>query len=145
MGGDIATVLAVSAAVVLVAVLAVWLISIAVGDVSIIDSFWPIGFVLVAVAAFVVTDGDLTRKAVLLVVTAIWGLRLGGYLFWRWRRTGPDRRYVAMLKRVPGNPHLWALRKVFLLQGALLWVVSLPLQLGQVYPKPDGLTALGVA
>ena len=33
----------------------------------------------------------------LLTLCAVWGLRLGLYLLWRWRKYGPDRRYGAML------------------------------------------------
>lgn len=50
-----------------------------------------------------------------------------------------------MLRNAPGNRHLFTLQRVFLLQGALLWVVSLPLQLGQWYASPAGLQPLGFA
>ena len=38
-----------------------------------------------------------------------------------------------MMRHAKGNPHVFTLTKVFLLQGALQWVVSMPLQLGQRY------------
>jgi len=93
---------------------------------------------------YVSAGGDDTRRAWLAGLTTLWGVRLGGYLLWRWRRNGPDRRYVNMMRHAPGNVHVFTLKKVFLLQGVLLWVVSLPLQLGERYPTPHGLTALGV-
>ena len=37
---------------------------------------------------------------------------------------------------------MFTLTKVFLLQGALQWVVSLPLQLGLRYDAPEGLRPL---
>jgi len=41
-----------------------------------------------------------------------------------------------MVARAPGNPHLYALRMVYLLQGALVWLVSLPVQAAQYLPGP---------
>jgi steroid 5-alpha reductase family enzyme len=129
-------------AIVMAAMLLLWLLSIALKDVSFIDIFWAGGLVLVAVATFVQADGARSRKLLLLALTAAWGLRLAGYLFWRWRRDGPDKRYVAMIAKAKGNPHLMTLRQVFLLQGVLLWTVSLPVQLGQAATEPAALGPL---
>ena len=108
-----------------------WLLSISVGDVSFIDSFWAFGFVVVAVATFWYQGMPYSPHTLaLLCVSALWGVRLGVFLLLRWRRDGPDPRYVRMIEKASGNPHLFTLRSVFLLQGAMLWTVSLPLQLG---------------
>ncbi|GGE41657.1 membrane protein [Marinicauda pacifica] len=139
-------VLATNFAVLIAAMVLLWLLSIALKDVSFIDSFWAFGFVLVALVTYAMTPaGDEGRKALLLALTAVWGLRLGGYLLWRWRKEGADKRYVALLDRAKGNKHLFALVNVFLLQGVLLWVVSLPVQLGQVPATPPALGILAVA
>jgi steroid 5-alpha reductase family enzyme len=119
--------------------LVLWLISIALKDVSFVDSFWPLGFVVIAASTYGMTGGGTERRQLLLVLTAIWGARLGSYLFFRWRREGPDGRYVALLQRSAGNVHIQSLVKVFLLQGIMLWLVSLPVQLGQV--QLDGVAA----
>ena len=119
-------------------VLLLWLIAIRIGDPSFVDAFWGAGFVVVAWVAFALTDPGPARRPLLVAVTTVWGLRLGSYLLWRWRRNGPDRRYVAMLRHAE-NPKRFMLTKVFLLQGALMWVVSLPLQLGPVYEEPAAL------
>jgi steroid 5-alpha reductase family enzyme len=122
-----------------------WLISIALKDVSFIDSFWAYGMVIVAATSYGLADGVPQRQQLLLVLTAIWGLRLGTYLFLRWRREGADRRYVALLSKAPGNPHVFSLTKVFLLQGVLLWLVTLPVQLGQLAQSPAVLGPLAYA
>lgn len=122
-----------------------WLVSVGRGDPSFVDAWWPIGFVVVAWVSLALGRGDAVRSGILAGATTVWGLRLGSHLFRRWRRNGPDRRYVSMLRHAPGNPHLFTLRKVFLLQGALLWIVSLPLQLGQWDGRREGVTALGWA
>ena len=128
---DIAYVLGTNFAVLMGTMLVLWLISMPLKDVSFIDSFWALGFVLVAWVTFAITaTGDPDRKMLMLGLTTVWGLRLGGYIFWRWRKEGPDKRYVALLSKAPGNVHVFTLTKVFLLQGVLLWVVSLPVQFG---------------
>ncbi|MDA8961754.1 DUF1295 domain-containing protein [Congregibacter sp.] len=126
--------------------LALWLLSIALGDVSFIDSFWAIGFVVVAVASFAYLGMQETLHShVLLLITAVWGLRLGVFLFLRWRRDGADPRYVRMVEKASGNPHLFTLKSVFLVQGVMLWVVSLPVQLGIFYDSGFSLQALAFA
>lgn len=125
------------------AMLLLWLLSIALGDVSFIDSFWAFGFVLVAGASFWQQGAQATAHSLaLLVVTALWGLRLGGYLLLRWRREGADPRYERMLEKAGGNRHLFSLRAVFLLQGLMLWTVSLPVQLGPLADHGGPLTPL---
>ena len=100
-------------------------------DPSYIDAIWGSGFVVLAVSSFLQGDGDDTRKALLLGLTALWGIRLSTYLLLRWRRQGPDPRYVKMLGPDPAPVKIWA--RVFLLQAVILTVVAVPVQLGQVY------------
>lgn len=119
-----------------------WLISIPLGDVSFVDSFWAAGFIVVAGATYAMTGGGTDRRQLILVITTVWGARLATYLFLRWRREGPDGRYVALLKKAPGNVHLTSLKKVFLTQGPILWIVSLPIQLGQFQAEPLSLGPL---
>lgn len=111
-----------------------WLLSILLGDVSFIDSFWAFGFVVVAVAtyfAFLPAPRGVASQ-LLLVLTAIWGARLGTYLFLRWRRDGADPRYLRMIEKASGNPHLFTLTSVFLLQGLMMAFISMPIQLGML-------------
>lgn len=117
----------------LTCMVALWLFSISLGDVSFIDSFWAFGFVIVAAASYwQLGMADTPHTQALLLVTAIWGVRLGVFLFLRWRRDGADPRYVRMIEKATGNPHMFTLRAVFLLQGVMLWTVSLPVQLGML-------------
>lgn len=121
----------------LTCMVALWLLSILLGDVSFVDSFWAFGFVIVAASSAWQTGGsDAVGSLLLLVITAVWGVRLGLFLLLRWRRDGADPRYVRMLEKARGNRHLFSLRAVFLLQGVMLWTVSLPVQLGML--RDDG-------
>ncbi|MGZ6826521.1 MAG: DUF1295 domain-containing protein [Mycobacteriales bacterium] len=102
-------------------------------DPSYIDGLWGLGFILLAVSSALQTSGDGGHKALLVGLTALWGLRLSVYLFRRWRRNGPDERYQKMLARNTGSDAVFLLTRVFLTQAVLLTVVALPVQLGQVY------------
>jgi steroid 5-alpha reductase family enzyme len=127
---------------------ALWLLSLALRNASIADIFWGPGFVLIAALTFFWTNGGGSpRSWLLLGMVGLWGLRLGAYLLWRNAGHGEDPRYVAM-RRHWGARFWWvSLFSVFILQGAFLWIVSLPVQLGQVARGgPFGaLDALGLA
>jgi steroid 5-alpha reductase family enzyme len=133
---EVAQILTANFVILIACMVLLWLISIPLRDVSFVDSFWAAGFIVVAGSTYAMTGGGTDRRQWLFLITAVWGARLAMYLILRWRREGPDGRYVALLKKAPGNVHLFSLRKVFLLQAPLLWVVSLPLQLGQIEAEP---------
>jgi steroid 5-alpha reductase family enzyme len=121
---------AASAAVVLVALLVVWGVGVRMRDMSIIDIFWGPGFVLVALVTLVVGDAPFDRRRLLAVLVGLWGVRLGAYLARRNLGHGEDARYQAMRRHVGDGFHRWALLHVFGMQGLVLTVVSLPVQLG---------------
>lgn len=112
---------------ILVMMLILWLISLRLGDVSFIDAFWAFGFVIIASICWFLGVRH-SISGLLLVLTSLWGLRLGMHLFRRWRAHGADPRYTAMIARARMAPALYTLLLVFLTQGLLIWVVSLPLQ-----------------
>jgi steroid 5-alpha reductase family enzyme len=120
-----------AAAVVAVLMLGLWLLSIRLRDVSIVDPAWGPAFVLVAVVAALTGGGDSSRRWLLCGLTAIWGVRLGWHLMRRkLGDPGEDRRYAQMRER-RGHRFLgWSLVAIFGLQGVLVLIVSLPLQLG---------------
>jgi steroid 5-alpha reductase family enzyme len=118
-----------------------WIISVAISNASIVDITWGFGFVVVAwVVRLRVDDGLDARQWLLVAMTTVWGLRLTGYLWWRNHGKGEDFRYVAMRRRWGPNFRWISLGTVFALQGTLMWIVSLPVQLGQA----DATPALGV-
>ncbi|RKQ72183.1 steroid 5-alpha reductase family enzyme [Litorimonas taeanensis] len=133
-----------NAVILVVSFFILWLICLKTRDVTPIDSVWALGMVALATTSFFLTDGQYTRKWVLLALCAAWGLRLGGYMLWRWRDHGPDRRYQAMLGKAEARKG-WGFGKatallVFATQAPLLFIVCLPVQLGQA----DGNTPLGI-
>lgn len=136
-------------AAIAVYVTSVWLLSLALRNASIIDIFWGPGFALAAgVYTIVSDDGYGTRQAIVLALVAVWGLRLGGYIFLRNAGHGEDYRYVKM-REAAGGAFWWrSLLTVFALQGVLLWVISAPLLVAIHSDDPDRLIVtdyIGVA
>ena len=113
-------------------VLVLWAISVKIGDVSFIDSFWGAGMALMALTSWLQLEEPGAVANLLLAMTAAWGLRLGIYLFRRWRAEGEDKRYERMLRkdREKGRFAFAALTKIWLGQAFLLFLVSSPAQLG---------------
>jgi len=74
------TVMLASAACALGLVLAVWAVSVAIRDVSIIDIAWGLGFVLIAWVCFALGHGERDRRLLLAILVTVWGLRLAGHI-----------------------------------------------------------------
>ncbi len=128
-------ILLLNAAVIFGAMLVLWAISLRLKDASIVDIFWGLGFVLVAWVTFAFGNGS-PRAIILVVLTTLWGVRLAGYLAWRNHGRGEDPRYKAM-RDYRGDRFWWiSLFTVFFLQGAVMWLISLPVQVGQLDASP---------
>lgn len=118
--------------VILLAVSILWLVSLAMKDSSIVDIFWGTGFVIVGWAYFLMTDLS-SRKWLIMALVTIWGLRLSLYLAKRNLGKGEDFRYQRW-RNEAGESWWWkSYLKVFLLQGLILWFVSMPLLGAQFY------------
>ncbi|MGA1061680.1 MAG: DUF1295 domain-containing protein [Ilumatobacteraceae bacterium] len=124
-----------------------WLVSLALKNASIVDITWGLGFVVVAWVSALRADGAAGAASLMVAMITLWGLRLGIYLFWRNHGKGEDYRYVAMRRHWGERFWLISLGTVFGLQGVLMWVVSLPVQMSHVGAPMDGVlsTALVVA
>lgn len=152
IGPTLPELLLITGALVLGSMLVLWAISLAVHNASIVDLFWGFGFVVIAWAAwlalvgdgglwFVTTGDDETRRValdggerrvVLLGLVTLWGLRLTAYLAWRNVGKAEDFRYASMRERWGERFAVVSLGTVFLLQGVLMWIVSLPVQAGML-------------
>jgi steroid 5-alpha reductase family enzyme len=124
-----------------------WLISLKYRNVTVVDSLWGLGFVLIAWITMILSDGFLVRKTLIAVLVTFWGLRLSFYLSWRNWGKGEDPRYG--LWRAESGDKFWivSLFKVFILQALFMWCISLAPQIGQASQAPQYLTwfdAVGV-
>jgi steroid 5-alpha reductase family enzyme len=119
-----------------------WIISVMLKNVSIVDMFWGFGFVLVNTFYFFNTDPT-PAKIILLVLVAIWGLRLSVYLAVRNIGKPEDFRYQEFRKKYGENRYWWiSFFQTFLLQGILMFIISLPLLGVNLYSTSQSLSIL---
>ena len=137
-------------AVILLAAIAAWVVSVIRRDVSIVDSLWSL-LILLGLLVYIVASGAGGPHTWLVaaLVTA-WALRLSLHITVRNHGEPEDRRYQAIRRN--NEPHFWlkSLYLVFLLQGFLAWVVCLPAVAAVSAQTPSGplaslVAGLGVA
>ena len=128
---------------ILALVSALWVVSVALKNVSIVDLFWGMGFVIVNSYYFWQMGTQTPSQVLLLVLVSIWGLRLSVYLAWRNIGKGEDFRYQEF-RRKYGEKNYWWISyfQVFLLQGVLMWIISLPLLAVNQFATSDSLSWL---
>ena len=117
---------------------------------AIMDTVWGLGFVVIALVSFMLSSGPgvgvAGRRVLVLVLVAIWGLRLSAHVYLRNRGQGEDKRYASLLRRNTGSLAGFVLRHIYWAQGRVMWFVSLPLQVAMYEHAAVSLvTWLGVA
>lgn len=132
--------------IIMIMMTALWLVSIIIKNVSIVDIFWGFGFVVTSVFYFLKTGEITTKKIITVTLVSIWGLRLSAYLAWRNIGKGEDYRYRNFRKNYGENRYWWiSFFQVFLLQGTLMWLISAPLLGAQYYNYNNQLNILDYA
>ena len=120
-------------------VVCAWLLSLKLGDVSIVDSLWSLMFLLALVVYLLTADELGWRSGLVAGLVALWALRLSAYITWRNHGKGEDHRYQAIRRNNQPNFEIKSLYLVFGLQGFLAWVICLPTLAavsGQTPPGP---------
>lgn len=142
---DSLSVLTAAAAFTAAAFLVLWIISLIKQDASIVDIYWGPGFLVIALVGLFAGPALSARDVLVITLVGVWGLRLGTHLLRRNRGQPEDRRYAAMRRHF--NQRFWivSLFTVFLLQAALMWLVSLPLQWAMLASYPPDLTTIDAA
>jgi steroid 5-alpha reductase family enzyme len=108
-------------------------ISISTQKLTVVDTAWGLGFVLVAAqTAFVASggDGDPALRWILLTMTAVWGVRLAWHLHTRNRGKDEDPRYADLAEKDGRSFVQVALTRVFLPQGIAMFLVATPIMVG---------------
>ncbi|WP_408591751.1 DUF1295 domain-containing protein [Novosphingobium sp.] len=132
--------LLVNAAVLAIAMLALWRVAVRIGDVSFIDAVWAGGMASLALLSLAQVGTNAPLRAWLIAAaTVLWGARLATHLYRRWREQGEDPRYARILAKAKaeGKFARAALTTVFAMQAVLLYVTCLPAQLGILTPGND--------
>ena len=122
----------------------VWLSSLIKRDVSIVDIFWSLGFVMLAWFYRSQVPLESLRQTLVPILVTVWGLRLSLYILWRNWGQGEDYRYAAMREKWGQSFPLLSLPIVFWLQGVLFWIIAAPLLQVQASRSPAEATWLDV-
>jgi len=123
-----------------------WLVSLFKRDVSIVDSLWSLLFLALCLTYYLSYDFVTQRGVVVLLLVGVWAIRLSAYITWRNWGEPEDARYQAMRKKHAPNFEIRSLLTVFALQGALAWVISMPLLAATTGSVPlNLLDMLGIA
>jgi steroid 5-alpha reductase family enzyme len=91
-----------------------------------IDTASGLGFAAIAVVTCALATGDLVPRILSTLLTVGWGVRLSVHIHPRNRGRGEDKRCAQMPRR-QGRMFV----RVYLTQAALIWLVSLPVQVAQ--------------
>lgn len=104
-----------------------WTYSVVRRDAGIADVMWGL-FILSAAGIFaLMLPASGPRTGWLMAMIGLWALRLAAYIAWRNHGQPEDRRYQEIRARNQPNFETKSLYLVFGLQGALAWVISMPL------------------
>jgi steroid 5-alpha reductase family enzyme len=108
-----------------------------------VDVAWGLGFVMVAWTAALYSPT--TRSLVVALLVSVWGLRLASHIHRRSKLRGDDPRYQELSakwsEKFGWHSYVW----VFLLQGGLIWMISVPVAMlaNPELPGREWLTWLG--
>lgn len=101
------------------------------------DIAWGLGFPLLAWAAYALSPLTLAGARIALLVNVlvtIWGLRLAYHIYKRNHGKPEDYRYAAWRQQWGRWFALRSYAQVFLLQGALLYCIALPVLVNNAHP-----------
>ena len=96
---------------------------------AVMDIGWGLGFIVIAMITYFHYPLSPLNAITLLCVT-LWGLRLAFFLFKRNHGLPEDYRYAEYRKIWGNSANLQAYLKVFLFQGFLMFIISLPFIFG---------------
>lgn len=103
-----------------------WMLSVRLRDVSIVDALWGPAFSIAPLTTIVLDGETAPRRLLVLSLVVIWGARLGLHLLLRNHGKPEDYRY-AQMRAEHGESFVWrSLVTVFLLQAMLVLVISMP-------------------
>ncbi len=98
---------------------------------GLVDVAWGLGFIVISLVSYFYHFNS-AKNAVVLFLVLLWGLRLSLYLLGRNWNAPEDHRYQEMRKSWGKFPSLHAYFKVFLFQGLLMFLISLPITAGMM-------------
>lgn len=104
-----------------------WAVSVAIKDVSFVDSLWSLFFLVAAIVFALDVDALSARAMIVLALVTIWSARLSLHITVRNWGQEEDYRYQAIRANNEPGFAFKSLYIVFGLQGVLAWIVCAPL------------------
>ena len=102
------------------------------------DVIWGIGFILIVFYVLLLTrEATLWQQLLPVVLVTIWGLRLSAHILKRFLHSEGDPRYQALQEKWGANEFWRSYTSVFLLQGLLMLIISLPAVLAIINPATN--------
>ena len=100
---------------------------------TVVDTMWGLGFVLVALVSALTSlggDGDDVQRWILLAMVTVWGGRLAWHLHRRNSKLPEDPRYAELAEADGRSFAQVAIKRVFLPQGIAMFLVATPIMVG---------------
>ncbi|MBT8075500.1 MAG: DUF1295 domain-containing protein [Gammaproteobacteria bacterium] len=116
-----------SFAAVLALAIAFWIVSLVRNDVSIVDSLWSLMFLLMLGVYMALADVGGPRAWAVLLMVAVWAVRLSAFITIRNHGQPEDHRYQTIRANNEPNFGFKSLYIVFGLQAVLAGVIAIPL------------------
>jgi len=115
-------------AIIVIYMTAWYLVARALSRFDVADIAWGPGFIISAFTAAGAVSERLNHRAYLVMALVIaWGMRLSLHVYLRNRGKPEDARYRAWRQEWGKNANIRAFLQVFILQGLLLLIISLPI------------------
>ncbi|MBT5157796.1 MAG: DUF1295 domain-containing protein [Rhodobiaceae bacterium] len=133
------------AATIVVMLTCVWVASLVLRDAGIIDMFWGLGYALIALTTLLSSENLSPLAVATGLAVMAWGVRLFTHLLIRWRKE-PEEDYRYQNMRKKHGDHFWwrSIFTVFLFQGLLMWLVSMPFMAAFYFAGPAALPGLTI-
>ena len=93
---------------------------------DIADAGWGIGFIVASVVGLFASGLFLWTKILVVILVAVWGIRLSTHIIVRLMHHPEDKRYALWRQEWGNYFYLRSYLQVYLLQGALMWIILLP-------------------
>jgi steroid 5-alpha reductase family enzyme len=121
---------------VLLLMVALWCVYYVKRNAGIVDIGWTVGFLVTAVAYYLLGQGSWIKSSVLLLMVTVWSGRLAWHLYQRYLVSPEDARYRQIRARWGERNSDFKFLILFVFQGVLVVVLSLPFLLVSCCPNP---------
>ena len=121
---------------ILVYVSLIWIISLLKKDAGIMDIFWGLGFIVTGYFYLSADYSHALQPRLLYSLVLLWGLRLTLHIGVRNLGEAEDARYANWRQQFGAKWWWLSYFRVFILQGMVMWIVSIPLLFGLLDKAP---------